>query len=264
MWLGNMIVVVRFQSSSKSRHVSPYVRGIQATNEVDVPAGPAWPKRKPRVLSKLTFVSSYPLVRVPSLRNGDPPQRLSLLRWLQLNDTIFTIHRFRYVVRSSRCSKRYDAPTSMRAVMDSDGYLCVMIPTIKRCGLGSYEEIIMCKSCNYGDPEFSRPQLQLQQIYIHLDLNWEKNSFLITTGNITHNYSLLSSSKDTILTSEGFRPAPHWCSWPERYSSLFSIFDKINWECSAVCGGNFTPHWCFRWDFLSLRSEFPPLRQTLP
>jgi len=54
--------------------------------------------------------------------------------------------RISYPARSSSRSKCYNAPTSMRIVMDSERYLCIMIPTIKRCDPGSYEEIPTSKS----------------------------------------------------------------------------------------------------------------------
>ena len=78
----------------------------------------------------------------------------------------------------------------MRAVVHSEKYLCVTVPTIKGRDLDDYEEITKCKSCSYVDLEFSHPQLQLQHVYIHLDLDWEKSSLLITTENATHKYSL--------------------------------------------------------------------------
>ena len=41
-----------------------------------------------------------------------------------------------YAAKSSPRSKRYNAPTSMQAVIDSGGYLCVTVLTIKRRDLG--------------------------------------------------------------------------------------------------------------------------------
>ena len=42
----------------------------------------------------------------------------------------------------------------MQVVMNSGGYLCVMILTIKRHDLGGYEEITACILCRYENSEF--------------------------------------------------------------------------------------------------------------
>jgi len=72
--------------------------------------------------------------------------------------------RFTDQVRSQIIStfKRYNALTSMRPVMSGGAYLCVIISTIMQSNLDSYEKITTCKSCSYGDPKFSHPQLHLQ------------------------------------------------------------------------------------------------------
>jgi len=67
----------------------------------------------------------------PSLQNENPPQGMLFLRWLQLTDKVPLIHGFSYIVRSSPCSKHYNALTSMRDVINSGGYLCMTILTIK-------------------------------------------------------------------------------------------------------------------------------------
>jgi len=97
----------------------------------------------------------------------------------------------------------------------------------------------MCKLCSYGDPKFSHPQLQLQQAYLHSDLHQERGSLLITTENTIHKHSFAC-----FYSKQGFsfsrlkvfgRLAPHWCSWPERCSFFFCIFNRINWERPIVC-----------------------------
>ena len=42
--------------------------------------------------------------------------------------------------------------------MDSGGYLCMAIPTMKQRDLNGYKEIIPCKSCSYVDPKYLHPQ----------------------------------------------------------------------------------------------------------
>jgi len=69
-----------------------------------------------------------------------------------------------YAVRSSPYFKHHNAPISMRVVMDSGGYLCMAIATIKRRDLDGYKEIITCKSCSYVDPKYLHAQWQLRQV----------------------------------------------------------------------------------------------------
>ena len=83
---------------------------------------------------------------------------LLLLRYSQLNGMIPAIHESNYVVTPSPRSKCYNTPISKRAVMGSDRSLCMAISTIKRRDLGSYENSIMCRLCNYGDPKYLQPQ----------------------------------------------------------------------------------------------------------
>jgi len=85
-------------------------------------------------------------------------QSLLLLRCLQLDDMIPTIHGSSYTARSFPCFKRYNSLISMQAVMNSGGYFYMAISTIKRRDLGGYKEIIMCKSCSYIDPKYLHPQ----------------------------------------------------------------------------------------------------------
>jgi len=99
----------------------------------------------------------------------------------------------------------------MRAMMDNSRYLCVMIQTFKRYDLGDYEKITTCKSYSYRDLKYSHHQLQLQQVYLHLDLHREMGSVLITTKNITHKYSFAcfySKMRILILTTEDLCNAP--------------------------------------------------------
>ena len=50
------------------------------------------------------------------------------------------IHEFNYAVRSSPHSKRYNAPTSMRAVVDNDIYFCMTIPNNQAAQSGRLQE----------------------------------------------------------------------------------------------------------------------------
>ena len=59
-------------------------------------------------------------------------------------------------------------------------------PNNQAAQYGQLRGITKCKSCSYGDPKFSHPQLQLQQIYLDLDLHRKRGSLLITTKNTTH------------------------------------------------------------------------------
>jgi len=90
-------------------------------------------------------------------------RNLLLLRYLQLDGTIHAICGSRYAAKSSPRFKRYNTHISMRVIMDSDGYHCMTIPTIKRRELGCYEKITTCKSCSNGDPKYLCHQLQSQQ-----------------------------------------------------------------------------------------------------
>jgi len=85
----------------------------------------------------------------------------------------------------------HNASTTMRVVMDGGGYLCVIIPTIKRRDLGGYKKVTTCKSCSYRDLKFLHPQWQLQQVYLHLDLHRERGLFLITTENTTRKHDFV-------------------------------------------------------------------------
>jgi len=148
----------------------------------------------------------------------------------------------------------------MRAVIDNDRYLCVMIPTIKRRNLSDYEKIT-CKSCSYGDSEFSCLQLQLQQVYIHLNLDWEKSSLLVTTENTTQVFSAFlnkNTCSHTQGSSAGTTPVlltwkvPFLCFWRDQSGAFNGLWWKI------------PSHWCFHLELSSLRSEFPFFSQTLP
>ena len=81
-----------------------------------------------------------------------------LMCCLELDSTISAIRESSYVARSSSRSKHYNAPISMRTVMDSDRYLCMASPTIKRRDLSDYKKIITCKTCSYIDPKYPRLQ----------------------------------------------------------------------------------------------------------
>jgi len=116
-------------------HVSCYVRSVTSDQWTQHARKPSMgPRRKPRVLpraqtrpeppiwildSQIPFQDHIdlepsiqmlnsdkvvPLVWGPSLRDEDPPQKLSLLHWLQLSSMIPAIHGFNYAIRSSPCS----------------------------------------------------------------------------------------------------------------------------------------------------------------
>ena len=102
----------------------------------------------------LNLGEAISLVRGPSLRKEGPPQRVLLLQCLQFSGRIPAIHEFSYAARSSPRSKRYNVTASMWAIMDSGGYLCMTIFTIKRRNLGGYKEIPMCRSCSCWDPKY--------------------------------------------------------------------------------------------------------------
>ena len=86
-----------------------------------------------------------------TLQSSLPP------RCLQLDSTIYKIHGFNYIARSSPRFKHRNAPISMRAVVNSGGYHGMANPTIKRHDLGKYKEIITCKSCSYPDSKYLHP-----------------------------------------------------------------------------------------------------------
>ena len=73
---------------------------------------------------------------------------LVLLRCLLLDGAIPATCNSSYAARSFLRFKRYNASISMRAVMDSDGYLCMAIPPIKGRDPGDYKKFKMCRSCS--------------------------------------------------------------------------------------------------------------------
>ena len=178
--------------------MSHRVRGVPSKQQTRHASRPiAGPRRKPQVLSQVHTRPKLPVrVRnyqiplcgyiylglctqilnssraIPLVRG--PPRRRSPLRWLQLSDRIPAIHGISYAGRLSPCSKRYNAPTSMRVVVDGDKYLCMIMPTIKQRDLGGYEKITTCKSRSCGDPKYSYHQLWLHRVYVYLDLYRER------------------------------------------------------------------------------------------
>ena len=117
-----------------------------------------------------------------------------------------------------------------------------MIPTIKLCDLGGYEKITTCKSCSYGDSKYLHHQLQLQRVYLH-SISMEKGASFRLPQKTLHTSTLmltLLQMRILILTPEGLRPVPHQCFWPERCSSLFCVFDRINWSVRSSVVKN--PH----------------------
>jgi len=214
MWNGRL--VVGFWLLSRSRHVSRCARSVpsdQRTQHVSRPS--IGPRRKSRVLSRAhthlelpTRIRDYQVpLRDPNDRRSStmdaqlgrgcpaswgpqppPPWRLPPLRLLQLSSTIPAIHEFSYAARSSPHTKCYNVPTSMRGVMDSDRYLCIMIPMIKWCDLGSCEKITMWKTCSYWDPKYWHHQLQLQQ-EIYTSISMEKEVSFWLSSKKLHEYA---------------------------------------------------------------------------
>ena len=147
--------------------------------------------------------------------------------------------------------------------MDSSGYLCVTIPTIKRCNLN-----VMKKS---------HVNHKVMKIWIICTINYDSNMHIYTSISIEkgvrfwlpqkiEHISILCFPQTMILilTPEGLCLVLHRCSLPERCSSLFRVFGRINRKRLIVCGKKSPLHWCCHWDLLSLHSEFSPLHQTLP
>ena len=62
-----------------------------------------------------------------------------------------------YAAISSSRSKLYNASLLMQVVMDSDIYLCMNIPIIKRGDPGGHKKFITCRSCNYEDLKYPHP-----------------------------------------------------------------------------------------------------------
>ena len=118
----------------------------------------------------------------------------------------------RQIIPHSKC---YNTLTSMRPVINSDIYLCMMTPIIKRRNLSGYEKITTCKLCSYGDPKYLRHPLQLQHIYLHLVIHREG----FTSNDLQNHYTSIfffarfhSKTRIFILTSEGLQPTPRRCS----------------------------------------------------
>ena len=180
--------MVRFWPSSRSWHVPHRIRSISSEQQT---RRTSWTivslKRKPRtLLSQLEVPLRHPQLPSPSStsatatslsdhiytgsftrrfnsnenhptsRSPDPyskglPRRLpSHVGYTQQQDSL--IHGVSDAVRLSPRSKCFSAHISVGTVMDSWGYLCTLIPTIRRYYLSSYEKIATCKSCSYGDP----------------------------------------------------------------------------------------------------------------
>ena len=122
-------------------------------------------------------------------------RRSLLLRFLQLDGTIPVVCGSSYAVKLSPHSKCYNTPPSMRVVIDSGRYLCMIILLIKRRDLNDYKEIITYRSA-VAEIQNTRCILTASQIFIHL-LHREGGSLLITTENTTHKYFLFFSTNDT-------------------------------------------------------------------
>jgi len=61
-------------------------------------------------------------------------------------------------------------PITVEAVIDSDRYLDMSIPTIKHSNLNNYEKISTSKSCGYGDSWNKRHQLRLYKVLKYLEI----------------------------------------------------------------------------------------------
>jgi len=104
-----------------------------------------------------------PFRSYPKLRCEDPLKPTTPALFIA-GSMILAIHGFSYAVTSFSRSKRYNASTSMRTVINSGGSLCMTIPTIKQRDLSSYKKIIICKSFSYVDPKYSHLQWQLRRV----------------------------------------------------------------------------------------------------
>jgi len=114
-----------------------------------------------------TRVLSYQYEELLGATQGSDTETLwslLFLRYLQLYSTIPAIHGSRYTARSSPRSKHYNAPISMRAIIDSCGYICIGIPTIKQHNLDGYKKIITYEIYNYVDPKDPHPRRQLRRV----------------------------------------------------------------------------------------------------
>ena len=120
---------------------------------------------------------TIPLVGSLDRHSKGPPHRLSLPRKIQLSSRIA---RFTESVTLSDYPHVLNDPAPIfqwGIIMDSGGYLCTSIPTIRRYYLNSYEEITMCKSCGYGDPKYPCPQSQRYRAFMQLEIHQKKIAF---------------------------------------------------------------------------------------
>ena len=115
-------------------------------------------------LSRTPIISTRILPRAKQGSETKTHWSLLLMCCLQPDGTISAIHGSNYAAISSQRSERYNAHILMLAVMNSSGYLCMAISTIKHRDLGNYKEYITCISCSYVDLKYPHPQWQLRRV----------------------------------------------------------------------------------------------------
>ena len=166
--------MVDFYRMLRSRHVSCRSVTLQAVKspfrqQAQHVCKPSIdPKRKPRscleltspqrylsgILTQLELCSSPEITiigakSISGTTSDSDTKTLRSMQWLQLGGTIPRFMGSNRTARSSLRSKCYNASTLMRVVMDSGGYLCMAIPTIKRHDPDGDEKFISCKSCSH-------------------------------------------------------------------------------------------------------------------
>jgi len=136
-------VMVSFHLLSRLWHVSNYQKAPRAINGSFIESSiETWGNShdsipRPRLIQShspgpSTNPESLNNLEGPPSGTKNPLRGLPLSHWLPLCDRNSAIHGFSYAVKLSTSSKRYNAPTSMRVVMNSGRYLYMTIPTIKR------------------------------------------------------------------------------------------------------------------------------------
>ena len=103
---------------------------------------PARLSRTPTIIIRILSYQHEALSRATQYSDTKTFWSSLLLRYFQLDSMIPVIHGSIYAARSSPRSKYCNTHISMQAIIDSDGYLCRVIPIIKRRDLGGYKEII--------------------------------------------------------------------------------------------------------------------------
>jgi len=130
--------------------------------------------------------------------------------------------------------------------MDSGGYLCISIPTIRRCYLSSYEEIATRKSCGYGDPKYLCHRLQSHMVFMHLDVHRKDDRIqevinTIIFHKIHCNFGTILNSPLLVVSQFGFSrksllSLPVCCIEIFNYHSIIEIPFRL-W-CEVDCSIN--------------------------